>query len=128
MTGVTFEQPHFACLDFYVQCFDWVVTPSTDPLYLYPPSSLLYFYETTQDLQQMYLDSGLSTIEENTLVAVIGFTIGNLSPLPKDLDKANSVVVVIFPVFFLTMMIGISCSHIHYKRIWRTIGTSKQWA
>ena len=91
MTGVIFDQGHFACLDFYVPCFQWVVTPSTDPLYLYPPASLLYLYDTTQDLQQMYLDSGLSTIEENTLVAVIGFNIANLAPLPRDLDQVNSI-------------------------------------
>ena len=90
VTGVTFEEQHFACLDSYTQCFDWVITPSTDPLYLFPPSPLLYFYETTMDLQQMYLDSGLSTIEENTLVAVIGLTIANLSPLSLDLDQVSS--------------------------------------
>ena len=90
-SGVSFGESEFACFDFFIVCFDWVVTPTTDPLYFFPSNPSLAFYETPQDLQQIYLDNGLSTIEENTLVVVVGFTIGGVPILTKDLSKVGGI-------------------------------------
>lgn len=82
--SVSFGELHIACVDFYDYCLDYIVTPTSDPLFLFPPSSFLPFDSITyEDLQELYLSSNLSELEENTLVLTVSFSVGELSGVPN---------------------------------------------
>lgn len=87
--GIAFGQQHYTCFDFYAPCFSWIVTPSSDPIYLFPPPPQLQLYDTTSDLQQVYLSANLSNVSEKTLVVIIGFDIDNISPLPSNQSQVR---------------------------------------
>lgn len=82
--AVTFGATHFPCVDFFGPCLTYIVTPNSDLLYLFPPPQTLPFGAATyQDLQQLYIDLNLTTVEENTIVVVVGFTFGKYFDLPN---------------------------------------------
>ncbi len=81
--AVTFGELHFTCVDFFVRCFSYLVTPLSDPLYMFPPSSFLPFAVTYDDLPGVYLALNLSVMEENTLVMSVSFSVDGLSTVPN---------------------------------------------
>lgn len=84
-SGVAFGiTPHYACIDFFLPCFDTVVTPMSDPLYLFPPSSYFFsFWNTYNDLTGEYIAQNISAVINNTLIISIGMKILNVNSLPN---------------------------------------------
>lgn len=83
--GVAFGvSSHYACLDFFAPCFDIIVTPTSDPLYFFPPLSyFLSFWDMYDDLTAKYIAQNFSTVLNNTIVVVIGMNIENVNALPS---------------------------------------------
>ena len=104
--------------DYYGYAYSWITSPSTDPLVLYPANSNLRYYYHSSDLIQEYMDAGLTTPLNKTLVHTFAMNVGNnrmitynqnivlfsspplfpfLSPLPSPLSPLlNSFFLIIF--------------------------------
>jgi hypothetical protein len=82
--AATFGATHFACVDFFVPCLAYIVTPNSNFYYFFPPPNILPIDGVTyQDLQQYYINLNLTTVEENTLVVVVGINFGGYFDLPN---------------------------------------------
>ena len=83
-----FFQP---CIDHYAVCFDWLVTPSDDTLYLYPPpaSPRLDTEQVFEDIQEIYRQSGIQTKKENRLSFTLIFKSGTTVPVVKNLTSVS---------------------------------------
>lgn len=145
--GVAFGvSPHYSCYDLFSPCFDMVVTPTTDPLYFFPPSSyFLTFLNTYEDLTGLYLAENFSTVLNNTLVVVIAMNINNIKALPNPLSQKNVVFssisislhflswkgewvwkILIYFLFFLCFW-DFCCVNVCDKWNWWNSSSSKQW-
>eukprot|EP00008_Paramoeba_atlantica_P005753 CAMPEP_0201477102 /NCGR_PEP_ID=MMETSP0151_2-20130828/2207_1 /ASSEMBLY_ACC=CAM_ASM_000257 /TAXON_ID=200890 /ORGANISM="Paramoeba atlantica, Strain 621/1 / CCAP 1560/9" /LENGTH=1240 /DNA_ID=CAMNT_0047857721 /DNA_START=22 /DNA_END=3740 /DNA_ORIENTATION=+ len=63
--------------DYYAYAYSWITSPSTDPLVLYPANSNLRYYYHSSDLIQEYMDAGLTTPLNKTLVHTFAMNVGN---------------------------------------------------
>jgi len=97
--AATFGTTHYPCVDFFIPCIAYIVTPTTDLLYFFPPPNILPFTSATYlDLQQYYIDLNLSSVEENTLVVVVGINVGGYFDLSNPYKSDPKLVVSVFEV------------------------------
>jgi hypothetical protein len=84
--AVPFGYPMYICEDFFTYCSNWIVTPSTDPLYLFPPNIITGLTNVYSDLTNVYQSAGLAESVNRSLVIVFAIRLDNMSPLPSNLS------------------------------------------
>jgi hypothetical protein len=114
--AVTFGSTHYPCNDFYTPCVSYIVTPTTDLLYFFPPPYNIPIDGVTyQDLQQFYLDLNLTSVEENTLVVVVGVKFGRFFDIPNPNNGGDKLVssLIVFSILWRSYL-SFSYSDLNY--------------